>query len=64
MLARRIEATPIAEGVEDAADLEVVTGFGIPLVQGYLFAHAVPACDLPSEAACSPVSGCDSGLAA
>lgn len=45
-LAHDVNATPIAEGVETAADLHAVEELGIRIVQGWLFARAMPAGDL------------------
>jgi EAL domain-containing protein (putative c-di-GMP-specific phosphodiesterase class I) len=60
-LADRLGARVVAEGVEDAADLEAVTALGIDLVQGFLFSPpvaaaalvasgllALPVCDSPA----------------
>ncbi|HEV2348756.1 MAG TPA: EAL domain-containing protein [Terriglobia bacterium] len=38
-LARRFGAQIIAEGIEEAADLEVLLGMGINLIQGYMLAR-------------------------
>jgi EAL domain-containing protein (putative c-di-GMP-specific phosphodiesterase class I) len=43
-LARRFGGRVVAEGVEDAEDLEAISRIGIDLAQGYLFA---PALDVP-----------------
>lgn len=45
-LAHDVHATPIAEGVETAADLHTIEELGIRIVQGWLFARAMPADDL------------------
>ena len=45
-LAREFGGEVIAEGIEDPADLEVLRTFGITLLQGYLFAHPMPAADV------------------
>ena len=49
-LADSIGASPIAEGVENENDLEVVTSLGVPIVQGWLFAPAMPAAELARTA--------------
>jgi len=41
-LADAIGATPIVEGIEHEDDLEVVSSLGIGIVQGFLFAPAMP----------------------
>lgn len=41
-LADSIGASPIAEGIEEESDLEVVRSLGVPIVQGWLFAPAMP----------------------
>ena len=45
-LARSISASAIAEGIEDELDLELVTSLGVHIVQGWLFAPAMPAHEL------------------
>lgn len=45
-LAHDVDATPIAEGVETTADLRTLEELGIRIVQGWLFARAMPAADL------------------
>ncbi len=45
-LAERFGAHTIAEGIEDAADLETVRSLGIGLAQGHLFSAAVAPSDL------------------
>jgi EAL domain-containing protein (putative c-di-GMP-specific phosphodiesterase class I) len=37
----------VAEGIEDAATLALVTEFGCDVAQGYLLARPMPAGDLP-----------------
>jgi len=46
MLATRLGAWSLAEGVEDQADLAAVTACGIRLVQGHVFCRAMPAREL------------------
>jgi EAL domain-containing protein (putative c-di-GMP-specific phosphodiesterase class I) len=45
-LADAIGARPIVEGIEQQDDLDTVTGLGIDIVQGFLFAPAMPASEL------------------
>lgn len=45
-LARSIGASAIAEGIEDELDLDLVTSLGVQIVQGWLFAPAMPAHEL------------------
>jgi EAL domain-containing protein (putative c-di-GMP-specific phosphodiesterase class I) len=45
-LARDLGSTVVAEGVEMAADLEVVTDLGINLIQGYIFSRPLPVAEL------------------
>jgi EAL domain-containing protein (putative c-di-GMP-specific phosphodiesterase class I) len=45
-LAGTVGATPIAEGVENCADLQTLEDLGIRHVQGWLFARAMPASEL------------------
>ena len=45
-LARSCEATTIAEGIEDVADLEVLLDLGIDTMQGWLYSHSMPAPEL------------------
>ena len=47
LLARSLESSVVAEGIEDALDLEVITELGINLVQGYLFSKPLPVAELP-----------------
>lgn len=42
-LARSCSATPVAEGIEDADDLDVLLALGINTVQGWLYAPSMPA---------------------
>lgn len=49
-LADAIGAKPIVEGIEHEDDLEVVAGLGIDIVQGWLFAPAMPAGELAQTA--------------
>ena len=46
-LARKFGARVVAEGVEEASELEAVMAAGIDLVQGYLFFPALSATDVP-----------------
>jgi EAL domain-containing protein (putative c-di-GMP-specific phosphodiesterase class I) len=48
-LARACDATVIAEGVERAADLEVLLDTGIDIVQGWLYSPSKPAIELAHE---------------
>jgi EAL domain-containing protein (putative c-di-GMP-specific phosphodiesterase class I) len=41
-LARRFDAQVVAEGVENVATLDVLRGFDIELMQGYLFSQPLP----------------------
>jgi EAL domain-containing protein (putative c-di-GMP-specific phosphodiesterase class I) len=45
-LAGRFGAKVVAEGIEELADLEAVTGLGVALIQGHLLAPALPASKL------------------
>jgi EAL domain-containing protein (putative c-di-GMP-specific phosphodiesterase class I) len=45
-LADAIGARPIVEGIEHEDDLEVVTALGVDIVQGFLFAPAMPVSEL------------------
>ena len=49
-LADAIGARPIVEGIEHEDDLETVMGLGIGIVQGFLFAPAMPASELAQTA--------------
>jgi len=49
-LADAIGATPIVEGIEHDDDLEVVASLGINIVQGFLFAPAMPPSELAQTA--------------
>ena len=49
-LARSIGASAIAEGIEDEIDLDLVTSLGVHIVQGWLFAPAMPAHELAKTA--------------
>ncbi|NAZ84199.1 EAL domain-containing protein, partial [Kineococcus sp. R8] len=40
--AARLDAWIVAEGVETTAELDTLTGMGVPLVQGFLLAHPQP----------------------
>jgi EAL domain-containing protein (putative c-di-GMP-specific phosphodiesterase class I) len=42
-LGQRSDATPIAEGVEDEDDMDVLRSLGIDCVQGWLYAPSMPA---------------------
>ena len=46
MLATRLGAWSLAEGIEDQADLAAATACGIRLVQGHVFCHAMSASEL------------------
>lgn len=46
MLATRLGAWSLAEGIEDQADLAAATACGIRLVQGHVFCRAMPASEL------------------
>jgi len=50
-LAHACAATPIAEGIEDLADLEVLLETGIDTVQGWLYAQSMPALELAAKSA-------------
>jgi EAL domain-containing protein (putative c-di-GMP-specific phosphodiesterase class I)/PAS domain-containing protein len=45
-LARDLGSSVVAEGVENAADLEAVLDLGITLIQGYIFSRALPIWEL------------------
>jgi EAL domain-containing protein (putative c-di-GMP-specific phosphodiesterase class I) len=45
-LSQACGASPIAEGVEDERDLALITGLGIKLIQGWLYAPSMPPADL------------------
>jgi len=49
-LADSIGASAIAEGIENEEDLEVVTALGVPIIQGWLFATAMPASEIARSA--------------
>jgi EAL domain-containing protein (putative c-di-GMP-specific phosphodiesterase class I) len=49
-LANACDAAPIAEGVEEAEDLAVISALGIELVQGWLYARSMPASELSHSA--------------
>jgi len=49
-LADAIGARPIVEGIEHEDDLEVVTALGVDIVQGFLFAPAMPVSELAKSA--------------
>jgi len=53
-LANECDAAPIAEGVENAADLAVIEDLGIDLVQGWYYAHSMPARDAADWAFLQP----------
>lgn len=46
LLANSIGASAIAEGIENNDDLDMVISLGVQIVQGWLFAPAMPALDL------------------
>jgi EAL domain-containing protein (putative c-di-GMP-specific phosphodiesterase class I) len=48
-LAQQFEGQVVAEGVEQAQDLETVFGLGIDLMQGYLLSKAMPLAQLSSS---------------
>lgn len=50
-LAHRFGLTVVAEGIEDAEAIGVLTGMGCDVGQGFYLGRPVPACDFPSEAA-------------
>jgi EAL domain-containing protein (putative c-di-GMP-specific phosphodiesterase class I) len=56
-LAARAGAEVVAEGVGDAADLEVVRAAGVRLVQGFHFARPAPAEALVEHALFQPLKG-------
>jgi len=45
-LATSIGASAIAEGIEQQCDLEIVAAVGIEIIQGWLFAPAMPAAEI------------------
>ena len=49
-LGQAIGAVPIAEGIEHDEDLDVITDLGVEIVQGWLFAHAMPPSELAQTA--------------
>jgi EAL domain-containing protein (putative c-di-GMP-specific phosphodiesterase class I) len=49
-LADSLGASPIAEGIEHDDDLQVIAQLGIGIVQGFLFAPAMPAAELAQTA--------------
>jgi EAL domain-containing protein (putative c-di-GMP-specific phosphodiesterase class I) len=49
-LARKFGARVVAEGIEEASELEAVMAAGIDLVQGYLFFPAMSATEVPTSA--------------
>jgi EAL domain-containing protein (putative c-di-GMP-specific phosphodiesterase class I) len=53
-LADSIGASPIAEGIEHEEDLEVVQSLGVRIIQGWLFAPAMPADVLAKTAYIEP----------
>jgi EAL domain-containing protein (putative c-di-GMP-specific phosphodiesterase class I) len=46
MLATRLGAWSLAEGIEDQADLAAVMACGIRMVQGFVFCRPMPASEL------------------
>lgn len=56
-LADAIGARPIVEGIEHEDDLDVVIGLGVGIVQGFLFAPAMPASELAQTAYLEPQKG-------
>jgi len=50
-LARRLNLSVVAEGVETPGQLDAVRRFGCTQVQGWIFAHAVPLSELPATIA-------------
>ncbi|MBU2896323.1 putative bifunctional diguanylate cyclase/phosphodiesterase [Vibrio hepatarius] len=61
MMAQRLNLEVIAEGVEEAAELNILRKLGCDQFQGYLFDKPLPASELPSrfEANFYPVEGSD-----
>ena len=55
-LANACDATPIAEGIEDTADLDVLLDLGINTVQGWLFARSLSADELANSALFDPAA--------
>ncbi|HEX7830800.1 MAG TPA: EAL domain-containing protein [Thermoanaerobaculia bacterium] len=55
MLGRASDATPIAEGVEDEDDLDVLRSLGIDCVQGWLYAPSLPAEQLMTSPLLNPI---------
>lgn len=49
-LAQSCSAIPIAEGVEEQADLDVILGLGIDKVQGWIYGHSKPASEISTFA--------------
>jgi EAL domain-containing protein (putative c-di-GMP-specific phosphodiesterase class I) len=45
-MARKLNLSTVAEGVETQTDLDLVRGLGCDLVQGWLIAKAMPAAEL------------------
>ena len=45
-MARKLQLTTVAEGVETQADLDLVRGLGCDLVQGWLIARSMPVDEL------------------
>jgi EAL domain-containing protein (putative c-di-GMP-specific phosphodiesterase class I) len=56
-LADTIGARPIVEGIEHEDDLDVVIGLGVGIVQGFLFAPAMPPSELAQTAYLEPQKG-------
>jgi EAL domain-containing protein (putative c-di-GMP-specific phosphodiesterase class I) len=56
-LADAIGARPIVEGIEHEDDLDVVTSLGVGIVQGFLFAPAMPASELAKTGYLEPEKG-------
>jgi EAL domain-containing protein (putative c-di-GMP-specific phosphodiesterase class I) len=49
-LAQSCSAIPIAEGVEEQADLDVILGLGINKVQGWIYGQSKPASEISTFA--------------
>ena len=49
-LARGLDMTPLAEGIETAGELEFLQANGCPFGQGFFFAKPVPAAEIPALA--------------
>lgn len=62
LLARRLGADVVAEGIEDALDLEALTALGVPFAQGFLLAAPGPAERMASFGTAAAKHGAGDGV--